>query len=421
MTETLNKLYGDARKCGRANGKESMARPRYQDGSLFIRGKRIKVWVARWREDVIREDGTLHRTQPTVVLGTLSELSRREARLLLQKRVSEINQGRHRARPMMTLERFSTDHWEAGALLGLKPSSSRIYKFNLDKYIFPALGSQRLCDVNREAIQQLLVSMRSEGYSGSTLHSVRVTIGKVLQTAVDNGYLERNPAHRIKIGERESKKQRTFLEPLQIQRLLARLPEPCRIIVVTAVLTGMRIGEILALRWNRLDFFRGTIAVSETYSDGQFGTPKTRSSRRTIPMSLALREALEAHRASSTHSAPQDLVFCTTTGTPLSPKNLYNRALAPACDELSLPRVSWHSFRHGNATLLGEVGESVKTAQAILGHSDIETTLNTYMHAIPDSQRRAVERVAGVLFPDVPKLACKKQDRKNTSEGDKRS
>ena len=58
-------LKSDAWKCGRANGKERMARPRYQDGSLFIRGKRTKVWVARWREDVIREDGTLHRTQPT--------------------------------------------------------------------------------------------------------------------------------------------------------------------------------------------------------------------------------------------------------------------------------------------------------------------------------------------------------------------
>lgn len=102
---------------------------------------------------------------------------------------------------------------------------------------------------------------------------------------------------------------------------------------------------------------------------------------------------------------PQDLVYCTTKGTPLSPKNLYNRVLAPACDNAKLPRVPCHSFRHGNATLLGEVGESIKTAQAILGHSDIETTLNTYMHAIPDSQRLAVDRVAGVLFPDVPKLA----------------
>jgi integrase len=143
----------------------------------------------------------------------------------------------------------------------------------------------------------------------------------------------------------------------------------------TAVLTGMRIGEILALRWNRPDFLRGHIEVSETYSNGKFGTPKTRSSRRVIPMSSALRGAFETHRADCIRTMPQDLVFCTAKGTPLSPKNLYNRVLAPACDSAKLPRVSWHSFRHGNATLLGEVGESIKTAQAILGHSDIETTL----------------------------------------------
>ena len=94
-------------------------------------------------------------------------------------------------------------------------------------------------------------------------------------------------------------------------------------------------------------------------------------------------------------------MFCTPKGTPLSPENLYNRILAPACDRIEQPRVSWHSFRHTHATLLGEVGESLKTAQALLGHSDLETTLSTYMHVIPDSQRRAAERVAGVLFSDV--------------------
>jgi integrase len=408
-------LRSDARKCGRANGKERMARPRYQDGSLFIRGKRTKVWVARWREDVIREDGTLHRTQPTVVLGAVSELSRREARSLLQKRVSEINQGRHRARPMMTLEKFAREHWEAGALLALKPSSSRIYQFNLDKYVLPALGSLRLCDVSRPAIQQLLLNTKRKGYSGSTVHSIRVTLAKVLQTAVESGYLELNPARGIQIGDREAKKERRFLTPAQVQELLTKLSEPCHTIVVTAVLTGMRIGEILALRWDRLDFLRGNIEVSETYSDGRFGTPKTQSSRRVIPMSSALLGALKTHRSGCKRSMPQDLVFCTTKGTPLSPKNLYNRVLAPACDMAKLPRVSWHSFRHGNATLLGEVGESIKTAQAILGHSDIETTLNTYMHSIPDSQRRAVERVAGVLFPDVPKLTSGLQEHRKVN------
>jgi integrase len=77
--------------------------------------------------------------------------------------------------------------------------------------------------------------------------------------------------------------------------------------------------------------------------------------------------------------------------------------LAPACDRIKQPRISWHWFRHTHATLLAEVGESIKTAQSLLGHSDLGTTLNTYAHAIPDSQRRAVERVEGVLFSDVLK------------------
>jgi site-specific recombinase XerD len=121
-----------------------------------------------------------------------------------------------------------------------------------------------------------------------------------------------------------------------------------------------------------------------------------------IPMSLAVREAFESHRAACVRRAPEDSVFLTAKGTPLSPKNLYNRVLAPTCDATGLPRVSWYSFRRSNATLLGEVGESLKTAQAILGHSDLETTLNTYMHAIPHSQRRALEKVADVLCPNVP-------------------
>ena len=118
-------------------------------------------------------------------------------------------------------------------------------------------------------------------------------------------------------------------------------------------------------------------------------------------MSTTLRKVLEGRYLGAVHKAPEDLVFSTAKGTPLNPKNLYNRELALACDQIKQPRVSWHSFRHTHATMLADVGESIKTAQAILGHSDLETTLNTCMHAVPDSQRRAVERVDGVLFSVV--------------------
>lgn len=85
------------------------------------------------------------------------------------------------------------------------------------------------------------------------------------------------------------------------------------------------------------------------------------------------------------------------SGAPVNPKNLANRVLRLACRALDLPVVGWHSFRHTHVTLLGESGGSIKTAQALLGHSNVETTLNTYTHAIPDSQRVAVERVAEIL------------------------
>ncbi|MBV9886814.1 MAG: site-specific integrase [Acidobacteria bacterium] len=136
-------------------------------------------------------------------------------------------------------------------------------------------------------------------------------------------------------------------------------------------------------------------------SSGEFGSPKTKSRRRVIPISAALMHRLEDHRRQTEPASPEELVFQTPTGTPLNAKNPYNRELPPACDRLGSPRISWHSFRHTHVTLLHANGETLKTAQALLGHSDLETTLNTYTHTIPVSQRHAVERVAGVLFSVV--------------------
>jgi len=121
-------------------------------------------------------------------------------------------------------------------------------------------------------------------------------------------------------------------------------------------------------------------------------------------MSEPLRQALEFQRAGCRQTGPEDLVFSTHKQTPLNPKNLLRRTLQPACLTLGLPVISWHSFRHTHATLLGEVGESLRTAQALLGHSNLGTTM-IYAHAIPESQKRAVDKVGEILFPNVPKLS----------------
>jgi len=101
----------------------------------------------------------------------------------------------------------------------------------------------------------------------------------------------------------------------------------------------------------------------------------------------------------------------------VNPKNLLRRVLLPTCRKLNLPVISWHSFRprnsrHTHATQLAEVGESLRTAQSLLGHSDLETTLNVYTHAIPDAQRRAVDKVAEILFTNVHKISAATENQK---------
>ncbi len=396
-------LIADAERGGRASGKDTMARPRYQDGSLVVRGKRRKVWVLRWREDVRKQDGTVTRIQRAETLGPIRTISRQSARAVLHQRVAALNQSQRRAQATMPLTDYVRIEWRPNAALALKKSTLRYYTFQLEKRIYPAFGSCSLFDLSRVRIESLLTNLRQQGIASATIRGVRATISAVLQSAVERGYLDRNAAHGIRIRETDAKREPRFYAPPQVRQLLAELSEPSRTIVQLAVLTGLRIGEILALRWKRVNLLRNTIEVAETFSEGEFGAPKTRSSKRVIPMSTTLRGALETHRAGTARSLPDDLVFSTSKGTPLSPQNLYNRDLAPACDRIQQPRVSWHSFRHTHATLLTEVGESIKTAQSLLGHSDLGTTLNTYSHVIPDSQRRAVERVAGVLFSDVLK------------------
>jgi integrase len=380
-----------------------MARPRYQDGSLVIRGKKRKRYVLRWREDVVKPDGTIVRIQHAETIGFVTQIDKEEALETLRARVSEASQQRRRPKVTMTLSEFVRAEWGPNAMLGLKKSSMRHYSFNLDNHILPTCGETPLRDVGVAQIEACLSKLKLRGHATSTLRSVRATFSSVLRSAVGRGYVEKNFAHGVRIRETDSKKETVFYSPEQARLLLGVLPEPCASVVSIAVLTGMRIGEILALRWKRVDLLGATLEVAENYnsSTGEFGSPKTKKSRRVIPISSALVRLLENQRARSNPANPEDLVFRTPKGTPLNDKNLYNRELAPACDRIGLPRISWHSFRHTHATLLHANGASLKTAQDLLGHEDPETTLKVYTHSVSDSQRQAVERVAGVLFSDV--------------------
>jgi len=373
------------------------------------------MWVARWRETVLRADNTLGKILRSKILGPVSQISKSEARNLLANCLRSTNQGQRRPLAMITFEQFAREKWEPLALPTIKPATARYYRYQLHRYLLPTFGPLRLQELDRETLQAFVIGKKQQGYSSSTLDGIRTTLSKVLGQAVTWRYLEENPARGLSIGERVPKKEPAFLEPRDALQLIEALPEPCRTVVIVAALTGLRIGEIAALRWGRVDFLRGTIQVKETYSEETgFGTPKTRSSVRDVPMSEPIRTALLTHKYRCAHTDKADLVFTSKANTPMGPKNLANRVLRPTCVKIGLRPISWHVLRHTHAMWLSESGATIRAAQDILGQSDVETTLRVYTHSVPESKRRAVANVAALLFPSVPLQNGEQQERQES-------
>jgi len=168
---------------------------------------------------------------------------------------------------------------------------------------------------------------------------------------------------------------------------------------------GLRIGEVLVLRWRSLDFEKSVIQVREAVYEGHLSSPKSKSSIRDIPMGPSPQRLVSESRK----AAPADaFVFVCRNSTPLDSHNSLGRVLKPAYKRADLPAISWHSFRHAHATLLSDLGESRNTAQAQLGHARLSMTAEIYTHLVPASQRAAIEKLEKAIWPQLdpngPKL-----------------
>jgi len=285
-------LVTDIGKGGRANlrmERRKMARSQYQNGCLFVRGKRRKMWVARWREEVILTDGSAGRVMRSLVLGPVTEIGGpREARRLLDVRLNPINQGQYRPEATMLFSKFVAECFEPGVLPTLKFATREIYSLLLRKHLILQFGGHRLCDISRVEVQQYLLNKLTQGFAWETTNHLRHLLSKVMGTAENWEYISNNPVRGVKMPERTLKRPHRFLSAEEVQRLIASSKEPTRTIVILATMTGLRIGEILALRWGRIDLLRGTLLVAETCYKGHFGTPKTRASRREVPLAPAV-------------------------------------------------------------------------------------------------------------------------------------
>lgn len=160
------------------------------------------------------------------------------------------------------------------------------------------------------------------------------------------------------------------------------------------------LGEIFWGEWRDVDLEQGIIRVTQSVYEGHFDEPKSRRSRRSVPLGAKSIEILTARKPAAAN--PEALVFSTDMGTPFDRHNLVNRQLKPTCKKLGLTGVGWHWLRHAHAALLDAVGTPLGTVQALLGHSSSEITREVYLHSIPANAQAAVRKVEDLLIG--PKL-----------------
>jgi integrase len=290
------------------------------------------------------------------------------------------------------------DQWLTGIKDGLAPRTWETYRGWVNNHLKREVGSIPLtkltADEIRAAYGRLLDGGRHKGEGGlsrqSVLHCHRVLKEALKQAVLDNRIV-RNPADGVKPPKVE-RPEMTALDEGQTAALLdAAEGTALHVPVVLAACTGMRLGEILGLRWEDVDLQGGTLsvrqAVQQTREKGVcFKQPKTAKSRRTVALPSLVVQVLRSHREQTGRVA--GLVVCHEEGSPLSP-TAFTKRFAALLKREGLPHVRFHDLRHSHATQLLRQGVNVKVVSERLGHSTISITLDTYSHVLPGMQEDA--------------------------------
>jgi integrase len=343
---------------------------------------------------------------------TLENLSgKKAAKAVLDQRIRESQN-----RPIETVD-FTVQHivdalWRPYLdRKQVKPSTKRSYDCELRVHILPALGAMRIADVSPLHIERLLQSRLEGGSSAKTVRNLVGLLQSVFSLAVDNDLILRSPV-RDRHKPRVTRSEKPVWSPSQLKQIVDSVPNGHRSLFQCAMLTGARLGELLAIQWRHVDLDVQKLEIRQSLWEGQLVQPKTEGSVRVIYFGPLLLAALTSQRQNSNQNGPEDFVFCKEDGSPLNPDVLRRDVLYPTLDRLGIARsrraAGFHTFRHSAATIVNQKTGNLKLVQKLLGHSNLSTTADVYTHTSVDADRRASlaleEAIYGDLFQVVPRF-----------------
>jgi integrase len=273
-------------------------------------------------------------------------------------------------------------------LIGLKRSTLMDYESYTRVHLLPAFGALELEAITIELIEDFIATKRQEGKAVKSILNYLGLLHAMFAFAVRRGWCNRNPVAPVEKPRNLRNLDIRFLEVDELDALLTATPtdergRTERVLYLTAAMTGLRRGELLALRWQDIDWEAGVVRVRRNYTRGRFGTPKSRRSSRAVPLALRVREELQQHYERTRFEAPADLVFPhPELGVVLDPAKVRKRFQA-AARRAGLRPVRFHDLRHTFGTRMAAAGAPLRWIQEWMGHSDYRTT-SLYADYAPD-------------------------------------
>lgn len=375
-------------------------------------GKEYSYWEARYTEGF--DPGTGKQRQRSITGKTQKEVAQK-----LKAATAALDAGTYTAPCRMGLGQW-LDIWAADYLGGVKPYTVADYTTNIQKHIKPALGAVKLEALNTHTIQGFYNSLvrppdeGGKGLSPKTLRNVHSVLHRALQQAVAVGYLRFNPVDACILPRMEKPKINPLDEEQSRAFLVAIQGHPMEELFTFALFSGMRKGEVMGLRWDCVDFNRGTILIDkqlqrEKKKGGKYVfAPLKNDKSRTISPAPFVMKLLKRQRAKQSEQRlklgpmweDSGLVFTTEAGRHMD-LHAIQRAFKRIAASIGRPDARFHDLRHTYAVASIRAGDDIKTLQSNLGHATVAFTLDVYGHVIDqmkqDSAHRMEDYITNVL------------------------
>lgn len=380
-----------------------MARRRYQKPAPRKEGQQ---WVLYYWDDVFVE-GERRRKKKRQVLGPAT-MGEREAEKIRDEVLRPLNQGLVKIGSATRFEDYVETVYQPVVLPTMAKSTRDRAMSVYKNYLKPAFGGMCLRDVSPLTVQRFVSGMVEWNLAQESKDKIRDVLSSVMSSAVLYKLVLTNPVEGVRLPvAKRGKRQKPFITQEQFALLLEWVKEPYATMLYVAVFTGLRVSEVIALRWRNVGF--NSITVAERYCRGDWGAPKSDASAATIPVNRMVLERIDrlktmtvevkAGRAVRRYRAvksegPDDLVFQSVTkGAPMRDNNILVRHIKPAAKMIGLPWINWQVLRRSFAMCLKKKGADVKDAQALMRHSKASTTMDVYMQFDSASQREVVDRL----------------------------